>query len=98
MNTMTFTTAGDGFWGCEEGRTVTLHSFSVDYYLDEDYNEVPADHPGAEIGHVTVLHDSDWDVYTDSAFEEAARRFTGIANLTFTEQGMQEPGRASMEV
>jgi len=94
----TFETLGDGHWGCEAGRAVTITGFSVDYYFDEDYNEVPADHPEAQIGHVTVLHDSDWDVYTDSAFVEAARLVTGILDLDFTEQGMQEPGMASMEV
>ena len=50
------------------------------------------------IGHVTVEHDSNWDVYTDSAFVEAARKFTGIADLDFTEQGMQNDNKASMGV
>jgi hypothetical protein len=94
----TFETHGDGLWGCEEGRAVTITGFSIDYYFDSEYNEVPADHPEAQIGHVTVLHDSDWDVYTDTGFREAARFVTGIPDLDFTEQGMQEPGIASMEV
>lgn len=98
MQTFTFTLKGDGYWGAEQGRTVTIDSFNIDYYLDEDYNQVGADHPSAMIGHVTVKHDSNWDVYTDSAFVEAARKFTGIADLDFTEQGMQNDNQASMEV
>lgn len=95
---LTFTLNGDGFWGAEKGRSVTINSFNIDYYLDDDYNQVGADHPGAMIGHVTVDHDSTWDVYTDSAFEKAAREFTGIVDLGFTEQGMQNDFKASMEV
>lgn len=98
-NTLTFTLAGDGFWGAEAGRSVTITGFTIDYYIDlQSYEQVPADTEGAEIGHVTVDHDSTWDVYTDSAFVEAARNFTGIADLDFTEQGMQEDNHASMEV
>ena len=95
---LSFTLKGDGFWGAEAGRSVTINGVNIDYYLDDDYNQVDADHPGAMIGHVTVEHDSTWDVYTDSAFTEAARQFTGIADLSFTEQGMQNDGQASMEV
>jgi len=98
MQTFTFTLNGDGYWGAEQGRSVTINSFNIDYYLDDDYNQVGADHPKAKIGHVTVEHDSNWDVYTDSAFVEAARKFTGIADLDFTEQGMQNNNQASMEV
>ena len=98
MQTFTFTLNGDGYWGAEQGRSVTINSFNIDYYLDDDYNQVGADHPSAMIGHVTVEHDSNWDVYTDSAFVEAARKFTGIADLDFTKQGMQNDNQASMEV
>ena len=51
-----------------------------------------------DIEHVSVMHDSTWDVYTDSAFVDAARTVTGIADLDFTEQGMQDDNVASMEV
>lgn len=98
MNTLTIKLAGDGFWGAEAGREVTLSGFNIDYYLDDDYNQVSEDHPQAKIGHVTVEHDSTWDVYTDSAFEEAAANFTNIMGLSFTEQGMQQDNKASMEV
>jgi len=98
-NTFTFQLAGDGLWGAEAGRSVTITGFNVDYYIDpQSYETVPADTKGAVIGHVTVNHDSTWDVYTDSAFVDAARNFTGIADLDFTEQGMQSNNEASMEV
>ena len=98
MKTFTFTLKGDGFWGAEAGRKVTLTGFNIDYYLDNDYNQVSKDHPEAVIGHVTVEHDSTWDVYTDSAFSEAAAAYTSIEGLNFTEQGMQNDFKASMEV
>ena len=98
MKTLTFTLKGDGFWGAEAGREVTLTGFNIDYYLDNDYNQVSKDHPEAVIGHVTVEHDSTWDVYTDSAFSEAAAAYTNIEGLDFTEQGMQNDFKASMEV
>ena len=47
--------------------------------------------------HVTVYHDGPWWVYSDSGFRDAAREYTGIADLDWTEQGMQARGEASME-
>jgi hypothetical protein len=82
MQNQTFKLAGDGLWGAEAGRTVTISSFTG-----------PDEFDG-----YTVEHTSTWDVYTDSAFVAAAREFTGIADLDFTEQGMQQDGVASMEV
>ena len=94
----TFTTHGDGLWGCEQGREVTITGFTVDRYTAEqaaDYGDWCVE---GEISHVSVEHDSTWDVYTDKGFREAARFVTGIADLDFTEQGMQDDGYASMEV
>ena len=93
----TFTTHGDGLWGCEDGRTVTITGFTVERYDAEDAKEYDWCEEG-DIMHVSVMHDSTWDVYTDKGFREAARFVTGIADLDFTEQGMQEDGIASMEV
>ena len=97
-NPITFTLNGDGYWGAEQGRSVTISGFNIDYYLDENYDEVSADHPEARIGHISVDHDSTWDVYTDSGFQEAAANYTNIMGLAFTEQGMQNDNQASMEV
>jgi hypothetical protein len=93
----TFTTDGTGLWGCEEGRTVTITGFDVQRYDAEDAAEYDWCEEG-DIMHVSVEHDSTWDVYTDKGFREAARFVTGIADLDFTEQGMQHNGIASMEI
>ncbi len=103
MNTLTFTTAGDGLGGCAAGRSVTITGFAIDYYSDQQVsfaeycNQVLADQQAASAVHVTVLHDSDCDVYTDSAFVEAARKFTGIEGLLFTQRDQQDIGLAAME-
>ena len=95
----TFTLAGDGYWGAEKGRTVTITGYSIERYTQADIDEDGVDWADAgDIRHVSVQHTSTWDVYTDSAFVQAARTVTGIADLDFTEQGMQDDNYASMEV
>ena len=98
MQTLSFTLKGDGFWGAEAGRTVTLTGFTVDYMNADTYKPCREGDAGAVIGHVTVEHDSTWDVYTDTGFQEAAANYTNIMGLGFTEQGMQNDQLASMEV
>lgn len=82
----TVTTAGDGLWGCEAGRKVNVTA--IDVITNAFDNEVNVQ--------VNVTHDSDWDIYTDSAFEEAISTALGFT-VRFTEQGMQEDELASME-
>ena len=78
----TVTTAGDGYWDCEEGRTVRVTAISV---IDAgDYKSI------------CVTHNSTWDIYTDTAFSDAISNALGYA-VDFTEQGMQEDYLASME-
>jgi hypothetical protein len=45
---------------------------------------------------VNVEHDADWTIYTDSGFENAISKTLNM-DVSFTEQGMQEEGLASME-
>jgi hypothetical protein len=80
------TTAGDGLWGCEAGRVINVSGITIinNIYEQEFYTMV------------NVAHDSTWDIYTDSAFEEAISNAVGFV-VTFTEQGMQEDELASME-
>ena len=92
----TFATSGTGIWGCEAERAITITGFTVTYVDAEE--AASWDVEEGSVAHVSVEHDSTWDVYTDSGFEKAAQAVTGIADLTFTEQGMQEDGFASMEV
>jgi len=76
------TCAGDGLWGCEAGRRVRVTGVSV---VEE-----------AGYKHLSVTHDSTWDVYTDKAFAQAITAAVGY-DVGFTEQGMQEDGCASLE-
>lgn len=80
------TTAGDGLWGCEADRQVHVTGISVvtNCFDDEVYVSV------------NVTHDSEWDIYTDSAFEDAISDAVGFS-VRFTEQGMQDTNFASME-
>jgi len=80
------TTAGDGLWGCEAGRKVRV--FTIDVNTTAFDNEVNVQ--------VSVGHDSDWDIYTDTAFERAISDALGFT-VHFTEQGMQDDELASME-
>jgi len=80
------TTAGDGLWGCEAGRKVRV--FTIDVSTTASGDEVDVQ--------VSVGHDSDWDIYTDTAFERAISYALGFT-VHFTEQGMQDDELASME-
>ena len=81
----TVTLAGDSIWGYTGPQTVTVSDISV--YKDEDYGYTS----------IEVEHDTTWDIYTDSGFEAAISKALGY-EVSFTEQGMQQDGLASMEV
>ena len=83
----TVETTGDGLWGCLAGRKVRVTGITV---IDEDWGE------DGTYTSVNVTHDSTWDIYTDSGFEAAISEVLGY-EVSFTEQGMQEDGMASME-
>ena len=46
---------------------------------------------------INIDHDSVWSIYNDKTFEKVASELIGV-DVTFTEQGLQLDGRASMEV
>ena len=79
----TVTLAGDSIWGYAGPQTVTVTDISV--YTDED-----------DYKSISVEHNTTWDIYTDTGFEQAISEQLGYA-VMFTEQGMQEDGIASME-
>ena len=87
MQNITFpfavTLAGDSIWGYKGAQTVTVTDISV--YTDED-----------DYKSISVEHDTTWDIYTDTGFESAISEVLGYA-VSFTEQGMQDDGVASME-
>ena len=79
--------AMDSIWDYTGSDTVAVKSISVVNENDDDYSYTM----------VNVEHDTTWEIYTDSAFESAISNALNM-QVTFTEQGMQEDGYASMEV
>ena len=77
---------GSSLWSDTENKQVRVHSISVIHTASDDefFTEV---HVG---------HDSTWDIYTDKGFEEEISAALGF-DVSFTEQGMQDDGFASME-
>jgi len=92
------TLAGDSCWDCaitdaDDVRITSIHiSEGVDGGDMEDYR------------HIAVIYtvngeeeaDDSWRLYTDSGFEECVSELLG-ESVSFTEQGMQDNGYASME-
>ena len=82
--------AGDSIWDCTL-KTVTIKSIHISEGVEG------GDMDGYR--HIAVVHtgkDESWRIYTDSGFEEAVSALLGDS-VTFTEQGMQDDGYASME-
>ena len=80
--------AMDSIWDYTGSDTVRVDSIQVRHtvYEDDMTNSVM----------VNVVHDAAWNIYTDSGFERAISDALGM-DVTFTEQGMQDDGWASME-
>ena len=84
----TVTLAGDSIWGYEGKSVVRVDGVRVRNITWED---------GDTSTMVDVEHDTTWNIYTDTGFEDAISAALGL-EVTFTEQGMQEDNYASMEV
>ena len=80
--------AGDSIWGYTGPSTVDVSAIQVvkTTYADDNTTSTL----------VNVTHNTTWDIYTDSAFENAISKVLGFA-VSFTEQGMQENNYASLE-
>ena len=81
--------AGDSMWDCNL-KTVTIKEIHI---AETDYGD------GDTSTHIAVVHtgkDGSWRIYTDSGFEAAVSELLGTS-VSFTEQGMQDDGYASME-
>ena len=76
--------AGDSIWDRdgENPPSVTM----TDYEVEERDGMIE----------VVVMHDGPWTVYTDSGFEKFISDMIGT-EVSFSEQGMQEDGRAHLE-
>ena len=80
--------AGDSIWGYTGPSTVDVTGVQVieTVYTDDNTTSTL----------VNVTHNTTWDIYTDSAFENAISNLLGYA-VCFTEQGMQDDNYASLE-
>jgi len=82
--------AGDSIWDCTL-KTVTIKSIHIS----------ETDWGGEDTSiHIAVVHtgkEGSWQIYTDSGFEAAVSELLGT-DVSYTEQGMQDDGYASMEL
>ena len=89
--------AGDSIWDRDGSnpKSVKVSKVSIlDPYGGSD--PYMADDEDDGYRKVDVEHDGPWSIYTDSGFEKAISKMVGF-EVTFTEQGMQQDGMASME-
>tara|TARA_B100000963_G_scaffold124129_1_gene108316 strand:+ start:33699 stop:34613 length:915 start_codon:yes stop_codon:yes gene_type:complete len=89
--------AGDSIWDRDGSnpKSVKVSKVSI---LDPYSGSDPYMSDDEDDGYrkVDVEHDGPWSIYTDSGFEAAISKMVGF-EVSFTEQGMQEDGMASME-
>lgn len=78
--------AMDSIWDYNGNDTVEVNAIQVYKHTDSEEGQYD----------VNVMHNATWDIYTDSGFENAISKVLGM-DVGFTEQGMQEDERASME-
>ena len=107
MTTTTYTCdvrasiAGDSIWDCAltDADDVRINTICVTEGVDggdyEGYRSVNVCYTVNGFDDMDALEDS-WRLYTDTGFEETVSELLGY-EVTFTEQGMQEDGVASME-
>jgi len=94
INYTTYETEGnvklamDSIWDYNGSDTVAVKSIQVieTVNVDDDYSYKM----------VNVEHDTTWEIYTDSGFENAISKVLNM-DVSFTEQGMQDNNYASME-
>lgn len=82
---------GSGIWGYDGDMRVEVSAIDI---FEEDYGD------GDISTMIYVVHDAngcgDWRIYTDKGFEDSISVALGF-DVTFTEQGMQDDGIASLE-
>ena len=81
--------AMDSIWDYDGSDTVAVKSIQVIETVDSEDND-------SNYTMVNVEHDTTWQIYTDSGFENAISKTLNM-DVSFTEQGMQEDNYASME-
>ena len=81
--------AMDSIWDYNGSDTVAVKSIQVIETVDSEDND-------SNYTMVNVEHNTTWQIYTDSGFENAISKTLNM-DVSFTEQGMQEDNYASME-
>ena len=82
--------AGDSIWDCTLSEVRILGICVCEGVAGSDYDGYR---------HIAVTHDGgvdSWRLYTDSGFADAVSELLG-ESVSYTEQGMQDDGYASME-
>jgi hypothetical protein len=89
--------AGDSIWDCEL-EAVTITSIHISEGVEggdmDGYRHIAVCYTVNGVDGADV--EDSWRMYTDTGFEEAVSALIGDS-VTFTEQGMQDDGYASME-
>jgi hypothetical protein len=88
-------TVADSIWDCTL-KTVTIKSIHISETQWNNDEDCDID----STIHIAVVHtgkDESWRLYTDSGFAEAVSELLGT-DVSYTEQGMQDDGYASMEL
>jgi len=76
--------AGNSLWDYTGPSTVTVSGIHIEAEEDSNYKLV------------SVIHDTDWRIYTDTGFARAISEVVGFA-VDWTEQGMQDDEYATLE-
>ena len=83
---------GTSIWGYEGDLKVAVSAIDI---FEEDYSGDGDISTMIYVAH-TANGTGDWRIYTDKGFEDSISTALGF-DVTFTEQGMQDDGVASME-
>ena len=88
--------AGDSIWDRQGENPAKVYVMKITVENPYEEDGYMGDDEDDGYRNVTVLHDGPWTIYTDSGFAEEISALVGF-DVDFTEQGMQDDGRASME-
>ena len=82
---------GSSIWMQTKNMVVSVEriewEYGYEWDVDEEYSTTI---------NVWVDHNGPWEIYTDKGFEKAISKLVGC-DVSFSEQGMQEPGKAHLE-
>jgi len=82
--------SGDSIWDNDNTNPKSVNVTEIEVVADDPFNEDDT------YASVNVKHDGPWTIYTDTGFQDEISKIVGF-KVSFTEQGMQEEGVASME-